>query len=229
MLLRVTLLVLVLSAGAMAGSRPVCPGPAAVGDAHCHARVITDKQGNPVAAAAPSGYGSVQFQTAYSLPSSTAGSGQMIGIVDAYDDPNIEKDLGVYSSQYGLPVCTTANGCFKKVNQRGSTSYPRKHAGWSLEISLGVEIVHAICPKCKILLVEADSNSFANLLATPRLTLMLSRTPGVEASSRVRQLTPMMDTSKRQARPLRSPQGTVGMASSTRPPRNTLPRLAEPL
>lgn len=71
----------------------------------------------------------------------------------------------MYSSQYGLPVCTTANGCFKKVNQRGGTSYPRKDAGWSLEISLDVEIVHAICPKCKILLVEADSNSFANLLS----------------------------------------------------------------
>lgn len=88
--LRVTLLILVLSAGPMAGSRPVCPGPAAVGNAHCHARIITDKQGNPVAAAAPSGYGPVQFQTAYSLPSSTAGSGQTVGIVDAYDDPKLK-------------------------------------------------------------------------------------------------------------------------------------------
>jgi subtilase family serine protease len=107
----------------------------------------------------------VQFQTAYSLPSGTAGSGQTVAIVDAYDDPNIESDLAVYSSTYGLPPCTTANGCFKKVDQTGGTSYPRKDAGWSLEISLDVEIAHAVCPNCKILLVEAASNSFANLIA----------------------------------------------------------------
>jgi subtilase family serine protease len=99
------------------------------------------------------------------LPSSSAGNGQTVGIVDAYDDPNIESDLGVYSSHYGLPVCSTANGCFKKVDQTGGSSYPRKNAGWALEISLDVEIVHALCPNCKILLVEAQSNSFANLVA----------------------------------------------------------------
>jgi subtilase family serine protease len=85
--------------------------------------------------------------------------------VDAYDDPNIESDLGMYSTQFGLPSCTTANGCFKKVDQTGGSTYPRKDAGWSLEIALDVEIVHAICPNCKILLVEAKSNSFANLIA----------------------------------------------------------------
>ena len=58
-----------------------------------------------------------------------------MAIVDAYDDPNIESDLAVYSSTYGLPSCTTANGCFKKVNQTGGTNYPVKNAGWSLEIA----------------------------------------------------------------------------------------------
>src|SRR5262249_19523773 len=57
------------------------------------------------------------------------------------------------------------NGCFKKVNQTGRTSYPKTNAGWALEISLDVEVAHAICPNCKILLVEATSNSFSNLLA----------------------------------------------------------------
>ncbi len=166
MFLRVVIATLLLSAAAMAaGSRPVCPGPAAFGTARCHSHVTTDKKGNPNASTAPSGYGPVQFQTAYSLPSGTAGNGQTVAIVDAYDDPNIESDLAVYSSTYGLPPCTTANGCFKKVNQTGGTSYPRKDAGWSLEISLDVEIAHAVCPNCKILLVEAASNSFANLLA----------------------------------------------------------------
>jgi subtilase family serine protease len=166
MFLRVVIATLSLSAAAMAaGSRPVCPGPAAFGTARCHSHVTTDKKGNPNVSTAPSAYGPVQFQTAYSLPSGTAGSGQTVAIVDAYDDPNIESDLAVYSSMYGLLPCTTANGCFKKVNQTGGTSYPRKDAGWSLEISLDVEIAHAVCPNCKILLVEAASNSFANLIA----------------------------------------------------------------
>jgi subtilase family serine protease len=118
----------------------------------------------PNAATAPSGYGPVQFRTAYGLPSS-ASKVQTIAIVDAYNDPNIEADLGVYSSHFGLPACTTANGCFKKVNQTGGTSYPQTNAGWALEISLDVEVAHAICPNCKILLVEATNNSFANLIA----------------------------------------------------------------
>lgn len=165
--LRGSFLVVVISSAAMAAShQPVCPGPAAHGTARCHARVVVDNRGLPKAAAVPSGaYGPAQFRGAYRLPSTAAGSGQIIGIVDAYDDPNIESDLGVYSRQFSLPACTTANGCFKKVNQSGGSLYPAKNAGWSLEISLDVEIAHAICPNCKILLVEAANNSFANLLA----------------------------------------------------------------
>ena len=59
---------------------------------------------------------------------STAGAGQTVAIVDAYDDPNAEADLAVYRAQYGLPACTTANGCFKKVNQTGGTTLPRPTA-----------------------------------------------------------------------------------------------------
>jgi subtilase family serine protease len=163
--LRVVVATLLLSAAAMCAShKPVCPGPAAFGTARCNSNVVTQKNGNPHAASTPSGYGSVQFRTAYN-PTVSGSPTTTIGIVDAYDDPNIESDLGVYSSTYGLPSCTTANGCFKKVNQTGGTSYPRKDAGWSLEIALDVEIAHAVCPNCKILLVEANSNSFANLIA----------------------------------------------------------------
>lgn len=148
-----------------ANSRAVCPGPAAFGTARCHSHVVTDARGTPKASSQPSGYGPAQFQAAYALPSTSAGAGQTIGIVDAYDDPSIESDLGVYSAQFGLSSCTTSNGCFKKVNQTGGTIYPKKNSGWALEISLDVETAHALCPNCKILLVEATSNSFANLIA----------------------------------------------------------------
>jgi subtilase family serine protease len=146
-----------------ANYRAVCPG-SVVGSAHCHAQVVTDTRGNPLAAASPTGYGPAQLHAAYGLPSSSPVA-QTIAIVDAYDDPNAERDLAAYDSAYGLPGCTTANGCFKKVNQTGGTGYPRADQGWALEISLDVQTAHQICQNCKILLVEAKSGSFANLVA----------------------------------------------------------------
>jgi len=128
-----------------------------VGYAHCHALRVSPNASNP------SGYNPADLQSAYNLPSSTAGNGQTVAIVDAYDDPNAASDLNVYRSQFGLPACTTANGCFKKVNQNGGTSYPRANGGWAQEISLDLDMVSAICPNCHILLVEASSSSLTNL------------------------------------------------------------------
>lgn len=143
--------------------RAVCPG-APAGFAHCDSQVVTDASGAPAATATPAGYGPADLQSAYKLPSATAGSGKTIAIVDAFDDPNAESDLGVYRAQYGLPACTTTNGCFKKVNQTGvQGSYPHTDAGWSQEISLDVDMASAVCPNCKILLVEAKTSAFANL------------------------------------------------------------------
>jgi len=108
------------------------------------------------------GYHPVDLQLAYNVP--TGGPGQLVAIVDAYDDPNAESDLGVYRSQFGLSSCTTANGCFKKVNQSGGTdSYPAPNGGWAQEISLDLDMVSAICPNCHILLVEANSNHLSDL------------------------------------------------------------------
>src|SRR5439155_6654519 len=65
--------------------------------------------------------------------------------------------------QFGLPACSSANGCFAKVNQRGGTAPPAANTGWGQEIDLDIEMVSAVCPNCKILLVESDSNSFTDL------------------------------------------------------------------
>ncbi|MFJ2832985.1 peptidase S8 [Streptomyces sp. NPDC087263] len=117
-------------------------------------------------ASTPSGYGPGDLQSAYGLTSAAAsnGSGETIAIVDAYNDPNAEADLAKYRTYYGLSACTTANGCFKKVSQTGSTtSLPTSDAGWSEEISLDLDMASAVCPNCSILLVEATSASMANL------------------------------------------------------------------
>jgi subtilase family serine protease len=143
--------------------RRVCPA-VPPGAAHCHADVVTDAGGAPRATSGPTGLAPADLQSAYALPSATAGGGQTIAIVDAYDDPQAEADLGVYRARFGLPACTTANGCFKKVNQNGvQGSYPRGDAGWGQEISLDLDMASAVCPNCRILLVEAKTNSFANL------------------------------------------------------------------
>lgn len=116
--------------------------------------------------ATPTGYGPSDLQSAYGLTDASAsnGSGETIAIVDAQDDPNAEADLAAYRDYYGLPACTTANGCFKKVSQTGSTtSLPAPDSGWAGEISLDLDMVSAIAPNAHILLVEAKSASMANL------------------------------------------------------------------
>ncbi|MGA3030843.1 MAG: S53 family peptidase [Candidatus Limnocylindrales bacterium] len=120
----------------------------------------------PMTTKAPTGLSPATIKSAYGFSTiSTAGANRTIALVDAYDDPTAESDLGVFSSTFGLPACTTANGCFKKVSQTGSTKYPKANSGWALEISLDVQWAHAIAPGAKILLVEASSASTSNLMA----------------------------------------------------------------
>jgi subtilase family serine protease len=108
------------------------------------------------------GYGPADIKSAYALPA-TGGSGQTVAIVDAYDNPKAESDLAYYRSAWGLSACTTANKCFKKVDQRGGKTYPAGDPGWGVEIALDVQAVSAACPACKILLVEADDASFESI------------------------------------------------------------------
>ena len=154
-------------AAAPAGSSGItvaraCAAPTRPGMLACLALKRTDvHEGALVSPALPSGYGPTDLASAYNLPG--GGSGQTVAIVDAQDDPNAESDLAGYRSTYGLPACTTANGCFRKINQNGGTSYPSPDTGWAGEISLDVDMVSAVCPNCHILLVEATSASDANL------------------------------------------------------------------
>jgi len=141
-------------------AKSVCTRSSSKDVANCHAWV------KPNASTAPVGLTPAQMKAAYGFSTSnTAGAGKTIAIVDAYDLPTAENDLNVFSTQFGLPACTTASGCFKKVSQTGSTTkYPSYNAGWGLEIALDIEWAHAIAPGANILLVEATSSTFANLL-----------------------------------------------------------------
>jgi subtilase family serine protease len=152
--------------------RQVC-GAVPAGVARCMAEVRTDVHGGkgvrgPAAHLAdttlPGGYSPTDLRAAYDLPA-TGGAGQTVGIVDAGDDATVEADLAVYRQTYGVPACTTANGCFRKVNQAGASSPLPPDAGWDVEIALDVDMVSAACPLCKILLVEANDAETASLAA----------------------------------------------------------------
>ena len=125
------------------------------------------------------------LHAAYDLPSSASGA-QTVALVDAYNDPTAEADLKAYDEEFALPACTAGNGCFKQVNQNGEAGNPpfpkttkeletarkgsraaREEAeeatGWDLEISLDIEVTHATCESCEILLVESNSPSYEDL------------------------------------------------------------------
>lgn len=157
------LAVLLIAAPAAQG-RPhkrVCP-PAAPGNASCDALVVTNGAGAALTSVTPSGYAPANLRGAYTI-TSTGSATQTIAIVDAHDDPNAESDVNVYRAQFGLGSCTTASGCFSKVDQKGGSNYPHPSRGWAEEISLDLDMASAICPNCKILLVEAKSPSLKNL------------------------------------------------------------------
>jgi hypothetical protein len=160
----------------------------------------------PSPAAGDFGLRPQDIHSAYQLPTSASGT-QTIALVDAYNDLSAEEDLETYDTEFGLPRCTTANGCFKQVNQSGKTTnlpFPQSHTsltdeealceeeseeacalveaaqGWSVEISLDIETAHATCQSCHIALVEADSPSYTNLEAAEEAAV---RVPAQEISN----------------------------------------------
>jgi subtilase family serine protease len=160
-----------------------CPRGNPNGTARCHAHVVTDAAGVEINGQlqpniTPSGYGPNDLKSAYNI---TTNGTTTIAIVDAQGYPNAEADLAVYRSQYGLPACTTANGCFKKVNQNGvQGSYPATDTGWDQEQALDLDMASAMCPGCKIVLVQATTASYANLAQAVRTAAAM---PGVTVIS----------------------------------------------
>ncbi|RLV48344.1 peptidase S8 [Nocardioides mangrovicus] len=133
--------------------------------ASCYAEVLVKNSTDlaPDSAAPPaSGMTPDDLQDAYNVAGTTSG-GRTVAIVDAYGYPNLERDLGVYRSQFGLSACTKANGCLKIMNQTGGTSLPSTDVGWDGEQALDVDAVSAVCPDCKIVVVQATSASISNL------------------------------------------------------------------
>ena len=115
------------------------------------------------------GYTPADLATAYGYNPNSGGAGQTVAIVDAFDNPNVLHDLNHFDLLYGLPAETATS--FRKVNSSGAASpLPSADAGWGTEIALDVQTARAVCHKCKIILVEATSDTdplyFANAVRT---------------------------------------------------------------
>jgi len=172
------------ASAASAGYRAACAAPAA---GHARCLVLYSPQtassraraaGFAAALAVPAGWGAKDIQSAYRLP--VAGNPhQTVAVVDAYDTPKLESYLNTYRKEYGLPPCTTANGCFRKANQNGKPGpLPANGtlSGWDVETTLDVDMVSAACPGCRILVVEANSASFGDLAAAENAAVKLGAT-----------------------------------------------------
>jgi hypothetical protein len=164
------------------GVSQACDTPSRPGQMACMALVRT----NHVAgqdASSPSGYTPADLLDAYGLTSAAAkpGNGERVAVVDAYNDPHAASDLALYRQKFGLPACTTPSGCLTIANQTGTTTLPKADptgGGWTLEESLDLDMVSAICPNCQILLIEANSDNISDLA---RAEATASRAPGVNA------------------------------------------------
>jgi subtilase family serine protease len=167
--------------------KAACDAPQPGDTATCFALVRTDVAGAPSspyhdmaqdakAATTPTGYGPAQLEAAYKLPSSTAGSGQTVALVEVGDYPTAAADLATYRTEFGLPACTTANGCFSKVGQTGTSTLPAEDASWAEETALDQDMVSATCPNCHILIVEATAASTADLEAAVNTAAKLGAT-----------------------------------------------------
>ena len=139
---------------------------------------------------APQPGGPAYIQQAYDLAAlaQVAGGNQTIAIVDAYDSSTAESDLATYRATFNLPPCTTANHCFQKVNEWGNPqplpmSPPQGKTGWRTEIALDLDAVSALCPNCKIELVEAFSDGITDLAEAQYSAAHLVPTPTVITDS----------------------------------------------
>ncbi|WP_206686271.1 S53 family peptidase [Kribbella qitaiheensis] len=159
----------------------VCATATSPHTASCHAFKLVDASGVAPATATPpaTGLTPTGLRDAYKLNGLSA-NGRTVAIVDAYGYPNLERDLGVYRSQFGLSACTIANGCLRIIDQNGGTSLPRFNTGWAGEQALDVDAVSAAAPDAKIVVVQAKSASFADL-GTAVVTA--AKQPGVVAIS----------------------------------------------
>ncbi len=141
------------------------PRSAALAEGHVHP--AADAVALPTA-----GYGPPDIADIYGLDTS-GGAGSTVAVVAAFDNPNVEADLATFRAAWGLPACTSDDGCFRKVSQRGDDVLPEAQPSWGVEIDIDVQAVSSSCPRCRVLLVEADSSAIEDIDAAENQAVAL--------------------------------------------------------
>ena len=168
-------------------SSPLCPTP---DKAHGKCHILARNDLKVVTGNTPPSYGyrPADLWAAYGIPRNL-GNGQTVAVIDARDSRTAESDLAVYRAAFGLPPCTSSNGCFKKVSIKGN--FENADNSWTAEIALDLDMVSAACPNCKILLVEALDDNIANLAAA--VDVAASYHPAAISNSYYAQIDPSAD------------------------------------
>jgi subtilase family serine protease len=166
------------------GHKDVCANKHQQAVARCESKVETvdENSAEPMVTTSYSqGLTPADLHSAYALPAlpakgtKWAWNGQTIAVVAAYDSPSAAADLLAYRKQFNLPLCSTTVtnpavydlvGCFfHKYNQTGqSAPFPADDSWWAQEINLDTQMVSAICPMCKMIVIEANSANYSDLV-----------------------------------------------------------------
>jgi hypothetical protein len=155
---------------ATGAARPACDG-SRIGRAQCDVLLLNHAGIRPDARRAIAGWEPANLEARYNLPTGQ-GSGQIVAVVDAYDNPDVASNLATYRSEFGLGTAK-----FYKYNQKGKQkNYPSGDVGWGLEIDLDVQMVSAACPLCTIYLVEANNSNWSNIEAAEKEAVKLGAT-----------------------------------------------------
>jgi subtilase family serine protease len=126
------------------------------------------------------GYSPEDLRSAYKIPK-TGGAGQTVAVIDPFRYPGAQADLATYRSHYDLGACNKKDGCLKIVNQEGNERPLPPLGGfvspaWQIEQALDLDMVSAVCPKCHILLVQANSQLVSDLAAAANEAAILGAT-----------------------------------------------------
>lgn len=137
-------------------------------------------------------FGPQAIQSAYNVgplhDAGIDGRGQTIAIVDSYGSDTIAHDLHVFNQAFGLQpmcgeegvVCTAGMPAFSQLAvqaspaTKGSPSTSKgtgqeDKAAWALEVSLDVEVAHAMAPMANILLVTTPTAETLGVQGFPQM------------------------------------------------------------
>jgi len=113
-----------------------------------------------------------------------SGKGQTIAVVEAMHDPTLSSDVAQFERQFisggsfVYPPLNSLNGpTLKVVGQNGTSTLPAaSNAGtlWQMEEALDVEYAHLMAPQANIVVVEANSSSFADMIAAAQSAAHIS-------------------------------------------------------